>query len=98
MDRIPYIASDEGNPIAKFSVTTQADGPRDQAVKASFVGIKCGCAPLGARAGPCRREDLTYVPRIGERTVAFQAIDREAASVRAILSVWITVEMWTTWG
>ncbi len=55
---------------------------------------------LEARATPSNGEIIASVLAVDEQTVAFGGHDREAASARAILRVWMTVEdvdkMWTS--
>src|SRR5260370_19029269 len=70
-------------------------GPRDAAVKVSFIGMKCVRAPLrGSIPGPdapifvlCARETA--------RPSSFRGGDYGLASCRAILVLWMAVEMWT---
>jgi len=89
------IAFDGSNSVANVTIKTQAEAPGDQAVKASFARVKCGCTLPGASASPSKTRILTPVPRTAQPAVTFPVSAREAASVGAVPGVWMAVEMWS---
>src|SRR3989442_14323073 len=66
-----HIAFDEGNSLAKFSITTQPEEPHDHAVKTSFARAECRCGPRGPPAAPSKGRILISVRRVAERAVTF---------------------------